>query len=406
MTVERVVVVGGGLAGVSAARELRDRGYDGLVTLIDKDAHPYDRPPLSKDFLLGKITEDELGLAKPAWYDDASIDLRTGVSAVALKSGAGAVELSDGSSVRADAVILALGADARPLGDAHAPHVHVLRTLADARALREKLVSGARLAIVGGGLIGAEVASSARALGVEVELIEPVDPPLTPAVGIDLARDLHRMHVESGIRLHSSGVREIRSTAGCVVVELTDGTTVTADDVLVGIGSVPVTELATDAGLEVDGGIIVDSAARTSNPAVFAAGDSARTRLPDGSLLRRKEHWEAAKFGGQAAAAAVLGEQPASTSADWFWSDRHGVHVEGVGSMTAQGTTILRPYRDDDSGRTQMAFNVRGETLLGAAAIDGGLAVRAARRLIDKGTAISPEDLADPAFDLKRLRRS
>lgn len=406
MTIERVVVVGGGLAGVSAARELRDRGYDGAVTLIDKDAHPYDRPPLSKDFLLGKIGEDELGLAKPTWYDDASIDLRTGVTAVALRSATGAVELSDGSSVHADAVILALGADARPLGDTQAPHIHVLRTLADARALRDNLVSGARLAIVGGGLIGAEVASSARALGVEVELIEPVDPPLAPAVGVDLAHSLHRMHVEFGIRVHKSGVREIRSAGGDVIVELTDGTTVTADDVLVGIGSVPVTDLASDAGLEVAGGIVVDSAARTSNPAVFAAGDSARTRLPDGTLLRRKEHWEAAKFGGHAAAAAVLGQQQPSPSADWFWSDRHGVHVEGVGSMTAEGTTVLRPYRDDDSGRIQMAFNVRGDTLLGAAAIDGGLAVRAARRLIDKGTAVTAEDLADPTFDLKRLRRS
>lgn len=406
MTLARVVVVGGGLAGVSAARDLRDRGYDGTVTLIDKDANPYDRPPLSKDFLLGKIGEDELALAKPAWYDDASIDLRTGVAALALEPALGTVELSDGSNVRADAVILALGADARPLGDTKLPHVHVLRTLADARALRDTLVSGARLAIVGGGLIGAEVASSARALGVEVELIEPADPPLAPAIGIDLAHSLHRMHVESGVRVHTSGVREIRSERGCVVVELTDGTTVTADDVLVGIGSVPVTDLAADAGLEVDGGIIVDSTARTSNPSVFAAGDSARTRLPDGTLLRRKEHWESARFGGQAAAAAVLGQPQPSPSADWFWSDRHGVHVEGVGSMTAEGTTVLRPYRDDESGRIQMAFNLRGNTLLGAAAIDGGLAVRAARRLIDKGTAINAGDLADPTFDLKRLRRS
>lgn len=405
MTVSTIAVVGGGLAGVSAARELRDRGFDGALTLIDKGELPYDRPPLSKDFLLGKETESDLALAKSGWYDEASIDLRVGVEAVALRSGEKSVELSDGTTVAADIVVLAVGADARPLPGTTPDRVHVLRTLTDARRLRENLAPGQRLAVVGGGLIGAEVASSAVALGVEVELIEPMNPPLVAAVGSALAGDLHAMHSERGVRLHSAGVTGIRTQDGCLVVELTDGSSVAADDVLVGIGSAPVVGLANSAGLGVDGGILVNSRMQTTNPAVYAAGDSARLRLDDGTLLRRKEHWEAAKLSAQAAAASILGQEPAVRTADWFWSDRHGVHVEGVGSMDSNGTTVLRPYAEDPSARTQMAFNLRDGILVGAAAIDGGLAIRAARRLIDTKKAVSAADLADPTVDLKRLLR-
>lgn len=404
MTLDHIAVIGGGVAGVSAVRELRHRGFAGSVTLIDGERHPYDRPPLSKDFLLGKAGEEDLALAKSEWYQQASIEMRLGSRAVGIRPD-GTVELADGTTVSADAVILTLGATARSFPGVQHPSVHVLRTMDDARRLKLRLRSGSRLAIVGGGLIGAEVASSASSLGVQVDLVDPVDPPLAPAFGDDIATALHSMHTAAGIEVHASGVEAIEPCEDTVVVRLSNGTRLTADDVLIGIGSEPVTDLAEAAGLEVDGGIIVDSRMRTSNPRIFAAGDAVRVRGDDGTLLRRKEHWEAAKFGGQAAAASVLEQDYAAAPADWFWSDRHGVHVEGVGSMTEPGTIVLRPYRDGAEKGAQMAFNISGTTLLGATAIDGGTAIRAARRLIEKNVAVSADDLADPTFDLKKLRR-
>ena len=406
-TPSAVVVVGGGLAGVSAAGELRARGFEGEITLVDGGPAPYDRPPLSKAFMFGTADEADLALAKPDWYLAQRVTLRTGVAVTALKPNEGVVELADGTRLDADVTILTTGAGARPLPvpGGGLPQVHLLRTIDDARALKARLVPGARLVVIGAGLIGAETASAALQLGASVTLVDPIDPPIAPAVGPELARYLHDQHAANGIDVHTAGVAEIRSTDDdSVVVVLTTGDELPADAVLVGIGSIPSTELAETAGLDVDGGVLVDENLRTSHPAVYAAGDVARRRDADGTLHRREEHWEAAQLNGRAVAARVLGEDPEPECAGWFWSDRHGIHVQGVGSMTAEGETVIRPYADDAT-RPQMAFRVRGNTLVGAAFIDGGAAVRAARIIIDRALPVDPAALADPTVNLRKLAK-
>ncbi|WP_077489695.1 NAD(P)/FAD-dependent oxidoreductase [Sinomonas mesophila] len=403
----RIVVVGGGVAGYSAAAELRARGYDGALGLVDPSGLPYDRPPLSKGYLLGTKDAAGLRLAPEAWYTEHGVELHA-ARAAALRPAEGAVELDGGRLLAADAVVLATGALPRPLRVPGGDAALTLRTLGDAERLRAALAPGARIAVVGGGLIGAETASGAAVLGAEVTLIEPLDPPLVPAVGEALARRLHAQHAEHGVRVLTAVPERIETGSGGAAhrtyhLTLSDGTAVEADAVVVGIGVVPDTALAAAAGLAVDDGVLVDAAQRTSNPAVFAAGDATRLRRPDGTLARRAEHWEAAVRSGQAAAAGLLGQAPPEFGAPWFWSDRHGVHVESVGSLAGPGEVLVR--RTDDGVPTAAFRLAEDGRLLGCAAVDGGLLIKAARRIIDRGTVVDPETLADPGDDLRRRAR-
>ncbi|GAA3325186.1 NAD(P)/FAD-dependent oxidoreductase [Paeniglutamicibacter sulfureus] len=403
MNIESILIVGGGLAGFTVAQNLRVRGYAGTLQIIDPAGIPYDRPPLSKGYLLGDKDAAGIELAPASWFAEHRVELLPG-TVRALELEPLGVELEDGRTLHADRLVLATGGSARPLpipgGDLDS--VLVLRDRADADRLRAKIVPGTRLAIVGAGLIGAEVASSARQLGAEVTLVDPMDPPLVPAVGPELARRLHAMHADAGITVIHGAPVGIARTADGHRLELADGRVVECDEVLVGIGIIPNTELAQAAGLETDNGVLVDENQRTSHPSVFAVGDMARTRRPDGTLLRRGEHWEYAMNTGATAAAAILEQDLPVHGASWFWSDRHGTHVEGVGDMNAEGTTILRI----NEGEPVAAFRIAADgRMLGAAAIDGGLTIKAARRIIDKGIIVQAAALADPGIQLKKLAR-
>lgn len=403
MKLHSVTIVGGGMAGFTTARELRARGFSGALTIIDPAGLPYDRPPLSKAYLLGTRNAEGIQLSGAQWFAENRIDVLTG-KATALDADAGTVVLEDGREVTSQKVVLAAGGTARklPIPGGELESVVELRTREDADRLRALLVPGARLAIIGAGLIGAETASAALSLGADVVLIDPLDPPLVPAVGPELARRLHDMHAAEGIRLVTGVPSRISVDDAGHHVALDAGETVDADVVLVGIGIIPSTALAEQAGLEADNGILVDERQRTSHPNVYAVGDASRTRLADGTLLRRAEHWEHAMNTGTTAAAALLGQDLPAHGASWFWSDRHGVHVEGVGSMTAEGSTVIR----EEDGRPAMAFRLDPQGyLVGCAAIDGGLGVRAARRIIDRKIPVDPALLADPAVNLKKLAR-
>lgn len=402
-----VVVVGGGLGGFSTAQELRRRGYSGRLTLVDPDGPPYDRPPLSKGYLAGTEPAEKLRLAAASWFADNAVGL-VDDRVVALDASAAVVRLASGGALDAEVVVLATGGHPRrlPIPGGDLPGVHVLRTKADADALRPLLAPGRRLAIVGAGLIGAEVASTASAAGTEVTLVDPVEVPLVPAVGLTLAAALHGMHAPHGVRTVEGLTTSFHRTEGGVLVRVDDGAAhggfdIEADAVLLAIGIVPDVGLAVGAGLDVDNGVLVDACQRSSNPAVFAVGDSSRTRLPDGTLLHRHEHWESALHSGQRAAAALLGGEPPPPTAPWMWSDRYGVHVEAVGSMLA-GHVVVR----EDQGRPVAEFRLDDDhRLLGAAAIDGGHTIRAVRRMIDRHTVVDPAALADPGVDLKKLAR-
>ncbi|MEO6826160.1 MAG: FAD-dependent oxidoreductase [Microbacteriaceae bacterium] len=400
---DSVVIVGGGLAGFSAAKELRKRGFDGSLTIVDPNPFLYDRPPLSKDFLIGTFSEQDIELESAEWFQQNRIELRQ-ASVEKLNADRASVSISSGQELAADAVLLATGGIARklPIPGGDLPTVLELRNLADARRLMACLKSGDSLIIVGAGLIGAEVASSASSCGVIVTLIDPVEVPLVPAVGPELAVQLHGMHADHGVTVVTGMPSEIRFDGSRHVVDLQDGRSFSADNVLVGIGIVADTGLATDAGLEVDNGTIVNLRQQSSNPAIFAAGDSSRYRSESGDLIRRAEHWEAAIRSGETAAASILGQSPQEYGAGWFWSDRYKVHVEGVGDMNVSGRTILR----ERDGKPFAAFRVSDAgVLVGAASIDGGLTIRAARRIIDLRKMVDDDKLADPSIDLRKLAR-
>lgn len=412
-----VVVLGGGVAGFSAAQELRARGYAGTLTIISPEGLPYDRPPLSKGYLLGTEDAAKILLAPESWYTEHGVDVVAARASVLDLSGdSPVVTLEDGARLSADRVLLATGALPRRLAIPGGERSVALRSRADADDLRRALVPGARIVVVGAGLIGAEVASAAAALGAEATLVDPVAIPLAPAVGEVLARRLHAMHGERGVATlvgTPAGIEDGTHDAAPHLVRLADGRAVPADAVVAGIGVTPDTALAEAAGLETDDGIVVDPDGSTSHPAVYAAGDATRVRRQDGVVRgihptdgRRAEHWEAAVRSGQAAAAGILGEAAPEFGAPWFWSDRYGVHVEAVGTMDVRRAPDARTVLRDAGGIPAAAFLLAEDgRLLGCAAIDQPLMVRAGRRIIDRGIIPDPDRLADPAVDPRRLAR-
>jgi 3-phenylpropionate/trans-cinnamate dioxygenase ferredoxin reductase component len=402
--VASVVVVGGGIAGVSTIAALRAGGFDGDLTLVDAGEFPYDRPPLSKDYLAGSTEIKDIALQTPQWYDDQHVRLIAESSAAALRTDLGAVELADGTIVSADRVVLAMGGRAcrPPIPGSDSPRVHVLRSAEDADRLRAALAPGARLLIVGAGLIGAEAASTARGLGCEVMLADPVSPPLLPAFGAGVAGWLHSMHEKHGVTTVPAAVEAFSDTAGGISVTFArQNQAQTFDAALLAVGMAPETALAEAAGLRVDRGIIVDPRQMTSNPAVLAVGDAAR-RGAGGVPVNRSEHWEAAQHDGHRAAAAIVGGAAPPDTASWFWTDRHGVHVEVVGAL---GNADQFLQRGSVGQPPFSVFALQGGRVVGAVGVGDSTAVRAARRLIDRGITVDPAQLSDPATDLRKLVR-
>lgn len=420
MTVSSVLVVGGGIAGVSTVAELRKQGYAGELTLVTVDPFPYDRPPLSKEYLAGAKKLGAIALQAPEWYAEQRIDLITDALVEALDPAAGTVELMGGRHLSADRIVLATGGHSmwphfervvgerldRPPAGRGIPisttGIHTLRSAEDADALRHVLLlSDARLLVVGAGLIGAEVASTARKLGTEVVLVDPADPPIAAAVGTRVAAWLHSLHAVHGVETVTATVEKLESTKAGVVARIAGEVEPrTFDAVLLAVGMVPDTAVAKAAGLEVDNGVVVDAHQVTSHPNVLAVGDCARRRGH-----RRAEHWEAALHDGQRAATTILGIEAGGETAPWFWTDRYDLHVEVVGEMHDPDSEHENVVRGTLGERPFSVFTLRGERVIGAVAVDDPNAVRAARRMIDRGVDVRASDLADPATDLRKLLR-
>jgi len=401
---DRVVVVGGGIAGVSTVAALRTGGFDGDLTLVDAGELPYDRPPLSKYYLAGTTEIKDIALQPPQWYVDQQVRLITGSTVTALRADTGAVELAYGGVLPADRVVLATGGRAArpPIPGADSPRVHVLRSAEDADRLRGALIPGARLLIVGAGLIGAEVAATARTLGCDVVLADPVSPPLATAFGPDVAAWLHDMHHAHGVTTAHGAVEAFHDNRGVISARLSgEEHSRSFDAVVLAVGMVADTALAEAAGLRVDRGIVVDRHHVTSNPAVLAVGDIARPCV-DGVLHDRSEHWEAAQHDGQRAAATILGTTAPADTADWFWTDRYGVHVEVVGALSAADELVHRgPLGEPPFS----VFGLRAGGVVGAVSVGDPAAVRAARRMIDRGVTVEAAALADPTTNLRKLLR-
>jgi 3-phenylpropionate/trans-cinnamate dioxygenase ferredoxin reductase component len=332
------VIAGAGLAGASAAAMLREEGFDGRVVLVgaEPDA-PYDRPPLSKDALRGDATFESTQLHDAGWYGEQGIELLTGKPIVAVDRTATEVELHGGERIPYDRLLLATGSSPRRL-----PHARVLRTLADARALSETLVSGQRAVVIGAGWIGCEVAASARARGVRVTLVEPASVPLERVLGPELGAFYARVHREHDVELLTGiGVDAIEPGEGVKRVRLSDGSVREADVVLAGIGVTPNVDLAVEAGLELAGGIAVDSRLTTSDPRIFAAGDIAAAEHPLFGERVRVEHWANAKNQGAAAARAMLGSPEPYDRIPYFFSDQYDVGMEYSGWAPAWDEVVI-----------------------------------------------------------------
>ncbi len=355
--VRSVAIVGASLAGSSTARALRQLGFDGTLTLIGDEPHrPYDRPPLSKEFLAGSVGEADLSLEMPD--EDLAAEWRLGCRATSLDATTRTLTLDSGPPLRADAVIIATGAAARTLGPARAG-VHSLRTLDDARALRAELTAGSRLVVVGAGFIGAEVASTARALGLDVTVVEAAPTPLILPLGPELGAAVGGLHGRHGVRLITGvGVLELVGDERVSGVALADGRLLPADVVVVGIGAVPAVGWLAGSGLEVANGIVC-SPTGVAAPGIWAVGDCAAWHDVRRGGPHRIEHWTDARDRPTVVARDLLGLEPGAVKAPYFWSDQYGVRLQFAGyrlgdeqitieAGSAETDDLLAVYRDAD----------------------------------------------------------
>ncbi|MET8209141.1 FAD-dependent oxidoreductase [Streptomyces sp. NPDC005373] len=394
-----LAIVGAGPAGVAAAEELRRLGHTGPLVIVDPADFPYDRPPLSKTVLTGAAGLADIRLVPDGWIEHHAIDFRGGRSVSRLLPSEGRLMLDDGSELCADAVLLATGGTARrlPVRGADHPLITGLRTAEDALRIRDTLATGARIVVVGGGLIGAEVASSARRVGCEVTLIEPLAPPLEAVVGREVAAFLHDQHSAAGIEVVADSVAEFRDVAGGVVVVTQSSRELVADLVVVGVGMRAADRLAAEASLDVADGVLVDGGQRTSRAGIFAAGDGARVRHADGTTVR-SEHWQAAGRSGRAAAAAILGLPLPDAEPDRFWSDRHGIRLEVVGHLNA-GSRVVRG-RPAAGSFSVFALDASSR-VTGVASVADRRTAAVATKLIRSDTPVDPALLSDERADLR-----
>ncbi len=377
---KHVAIVGGSLAGISTARALRAQGYDGSLTLVGAEEHrPYDRPPLSKEFLsagsAGSVVEEpELSLEMPG--EDLGITWRLGVAATAFDGSDRTLTLADGDRLRPDGVVLATGAAPMPLpGMPSLRGVHLLRTIDEARTLRADLARGGRLVVVGGGFIGSEVASTARQLGLDVTVVEAAPLPLVAQVGPQMAEVLSGLHAAGGTRLECGvGVNGLVGSDAVEGVELADGRVLPADVVVVGIGARPVTTWLEGSGIDLaEGhrGVICDAAGATNRPGVVAVGDCSAWYDEDFGGPHRVEHWTSAHERGPLAAATLLGLEPPRLRggrAPYFWSDQYGLRIQFAGTYQAGDVVTIEEGSVEE--RSLLAVYRRGDQPVAVLGLD------------------------------------
>ncbi|MFD4760276.1 NAD(P)/FAD-dependent oxidoreductase [Streptomyces sp. NPDC058439] len=410
------VIVGGGLAGAKAAETLRTEGFSGRVILLgDERDHPYERPPLSKGYLLGKEERDSVFVHETAWYAGADIELHLGQPVTVLDRAGRSVQLGDGTVVHYDKLLLATGAEPRrlPIPGTDLAGVHHLRRLAHADRLRHVLTSLGRdnghLVIAGAGWIGLEVAAAAREYGAEVTIVQSAPTPLHHVVGPELGQIFTDLHSDHGVRFHF-GVRltEIIGQDGLVLaVRTDDGEEYPAHDVLAAIGAAPRTGLAEAAGLAMaarkdGGGIAVDTSLRTSDPHIFAAGDVANVAHPLFGARLRVEHWANALNSGPAAARAMLGQEVGYDRVPYFFSDQYDLGLEYSG-WAPPGSYDQVVIRGDAGKREFIAFWLKDHKVLAGMNVNVWDVTDAVQELIRSGRQIDPDALADPSVPLTSL---
>ncbi len=398
------VILGASLAGAKAAETLRTEGFDGRVVLIGEETQrPYERPLLSKEYLRGEKPAAKLYVHDEGFYADNDIELLTGTRVASIDPGAHEVTLQDGSRMPYSRLLLSTGAAPRrlPLPGADLPGVRYLREMGDSDALRAAITSAGRVVVIGAGWIGCEVAASARQLGAEVAIVAPEQFPLERVLGPEIGGVYRDLHAEHRVDLHLSKQTEaIVGTVAAQGVRTKDGSLIEGDLVVVGVGASPRDELARDAGLEIENGIVVDEFLRTSAPDVFAAGDVASTWNPLYQKRIRMEHWANALNQGQTAARNMLGQGTAYAKLPYFYSDQYDLGMEYNGYAADWDQVVVR---GDAAGRELLAFWLKdGRVLAGmnANVWDQGDGIKA---LIRSNTAVNLERLADPSVPLTEL---
>ena len=398
------MIVGASLAGAKAAETLRDEGFAGRVVLIGAEAdRPYERPPLTKDYLRGESEREKGYVHADGFYAEREIELMTGTTVTALDPAGARITLADGRELGYGRLLLTTGAEPRRLTipGADLDGVHYLRTIEDCDALRERLGPGRSVAVVGAGWIGAELAASARQLGAEVTVIEPASVPLERVLGPEVGavyRDVHREH---GVNLMlGTGVEALEGDGTVQRVRASDGSVVECDLVAVGIGVTPRVELAEAAGLETSNGIVVDERLRTSAPEIFAAGDVANAWHPLYERHVRVEHWANALNQGPAAARSMLGQDVAYDRVPYFFSDQYDVGMEYSGYATDWDRVV---FRGDPGSREFIAFWLRDGRVLAGMNVNVWDVTDPIQALVRSGARIDERHLGDPEVPLADL---
>jgi 3-phenylpropionate/trans-cinnamate dioxygenase ferredoxin reductase subunit len=401
------VIVGAALAGAKAAETLREEGFEGRVVLIGaEDERPYERPPLSKEYLRGEAERESARVHDdPGFYESHDIDLRQGTRVESVDTRAGEVVLEGGERVAYDALLLATGAEPRrlPIEGADLDGILYLRTLADSDALAERIRSVGRIAIAGAGWIGCEVAASARQMGTEVALIEMADVPLERVLGRELGTFYRDVHTANGVEFHGGvGVSRIEGAGRAERVVLSDGRSIEADAVVIGVGVAPRTDLAEAAGLAVDNGIRVSAALQASVPTVFAAGDVANAWHPLFERELRVEHWANALNQGPAAARSMLGMDVSYDRVPYFFSDQYDVGMEYSGHGEGADAVVIR---GDMSAREFIAFWLREGRVLAGMNVNVWDVTDPIQALVRSRVPVDPARLAATDEPLEELAR-
>lgn len=403
------IIIGAGHAGGELAIALRNEGWEGRILLLGEEAHlPYHRPPLSKAYLAGSVEKSSLSIRPQMAYDKANVEFIGGVRVSRIDRANQRLELADGSQLAYDRLAIATGGRPRPLSVPNAAvaercaNFHYLRTLDDVEQIRAQLAPGKRLAIVGGGYIGLEVAASAIAQGLQVTVLEALPRVLQRVTAAELSAYYERKHREAGVDIRTGvQVADLEVTGDTVTAVLcADGSRLAADLVVVGIGLLANTELAAEAGLQVDNGILVDEHAQTSDPHIYAAGDC--TNHPNALLGRRLrlESVPNALEQSRVAAANMAGKAKTYASVPWFWSDQYELKLKMVGLAEGFERLVLR---GDPATDSFSAFYLKGDKVLAADTVNRPQDFIAAKRLVAEGIAVTDTQLADDSRPLKEL---
>ncbi|MES2260303.1 MAG: FAD-dependent oxidoreductase [Pseudomonadota bacterium] len=399
----KVLIIGAGHAAGALAAQLREQGFQGDITLVgDEPWLPYQRPPLSKAFIKGEPDPQTLYLKNAAWYADQGVVVRTGESAIAIERGAGRVMLASGERLPYDYLVLATGARPRQLAvpGAQLAGILTLRGIDDAARLKAALRPGRRLAIVGGGYIGLEVAASARALGVEVTVIEREERLLARVASASLSQFFEGLHQRNGVQLiRNACLSHFEGSGSVQAALLADGSKVECDAALIGIGAQPRDELARESGLTCENGVVVDHEARSSDPAIFAIGDLSFRPLPTyGDSMFRLESVPNALEQARQVACAITGKSAPTPEVPWFWSDQYDCKLQIAGLPFGATRQVMRG--SPEQGKFAV-YHLCGERVVAVEAVASPLDFIAGKQFIASAAAVSAERLADSAVKAK-----